>query len=70
MMQVILKRGEGIDQKIELDKALKRLKAKLDTEGIMDTVRSKRGFETPKQKQERKRRINAKKEKLKRESRK
>lgn len=69
-MQVILKRGEGIDQKIELDKALKRLKAKLDTEGIMDTVRSKRGFETPKQKQERKRRINAKKEKLKRESRK
>jgi len=68
-MQVILKRGEGIDQKIELDKALKRLKAKIDADGIMDTVRAKRAFETPKQRRERKRRLTAKKEKLKRENR-
>lgn len=63
-MQVKLKRGEGIDPKIELDKALKRLKAKIDTEGILDTVRAKRAFETPKQKRERKQRLAIKKAKL------
>jgi ribosomal protein S21 len=52
--QVTLKRNA--DQKLELDKALKRLKHKLVLEGTMDTVRSKRQFETPKERRERKRR--------------
>lgn len=64
MMQVTLKRGQGIDQKIELDKALKRLKGKIDAEGILDTVRAKRAFETPKQRRERKQRLIAKKAKM------
>lgn len=63
-MQVTLKRGQGIDQKIELDKALKRLKGKIDAEGIMDVLRAKRAFETPKEKRERKQRLVAKKAKL------
>ena len=64
MMQVTLRRGQGVDQKIELDKALKRLKAKIDAEGILDTVRAKRAFETPKEKKERKARLIAKKAKI------
>jgi small subunit ribosomal protein S21 len=47
----VLKRG---DSKLSLDRALQRLKTKLMTEGIMDTVRAKRAFETPKEKKERK----------------
>ena len=46
----ILKRG---DAKLNLDRALQRLKSKLMLEGVMDTVRSKRAFETPKAKTER-----------------
>lgn len=45
------KRG---DAKLNLDRALQRLKNKLMTEGTMDTVRSKRAFETPKERTERK----------------
>ena len=44
----------GKDPKINLDRALQRLKNKLMTEGVMDIVRSKRAFETPKEKRERK----------------
>ena len=47
----IFKKG---DPKISLDRALQRLKTKLMIEGVMDTVRSKRAFETPKEKRERK----------------
>jgi small subunit ribosomal protein S21 len=47
----IFKKG---DPKISLDRALQRLKTKLMIEGTMDTVRSKRAFETPKEKRERK----------------
>jgi small subunit ribosomal protein S21 len=47
----IFKKG---DPKLSLDRALQRLKNKLTTEGVMDTVRSKRAFETPKEKRERK----------------
>jgi len=47
----IFKKG---DPKLALDKALQRLKNKLTTEGVMDTVRSKRAFETPKERRERK----------------
>ena len=63
MLNVTLRRGENIDSKIELDKALKRLKAKVDTEGILDTLRAKRAFETPKQKRERKKKLAIKKAK-------
>jgi ribosomal protein S21 len=45
------KRG---DAKLNLDRALQRLKTKLMIEGTMDTVRSKRAFETPKERSERK----------------
>jgi small subunit ribosomal protein S21 len=48
----VTKRGE--DDKGALDRALKRLKSKLDNEGVLDTVRAKRRFETPKQRKERK----------------
>lgn len=44
----------GKDPKLALDKALQRLKNKLTTEGVMDIVRSKRAFETPKERRERK----------------
>ena len=47
----VLKRG---DSKLSLDRALQRLKTKLMTEGIMDTVRAKRAFETPKEKKRKK----------------
>ena len=57
--QVMVRKGEG-----ELDKALKRLKAKLDTEGTLDTVRAKRAFETPKLRAERKLRNKIRKAKL------
>lgn len=64
MIKVTLRRGDGVDSKIELDKALKRLKAKMDAEGVLDVVRAKRAFETPKEKRERKNRLNAKKAKM------
>jgi small subunit ribosomal protein S21 len=32
-----------------IDSALRRLKSKMDQEEIMDTIRKKRAFETPKQ---------------------
>ena len=57
--QVQVRQGEG-----ELDRALKRLKGKLDNEGVMDTVRAKRGFETPKERRERKLRNNIRRAKL------
>jgi small subunit ribosomal protein S21 len=55
MPEVIVRKGEPIDR------ALKRLKNKLDQEGIMDEVRRLRSFETPTQKTRRKAKANAKK---------
>ena len=37
-----------------IDRALKRLKSKMDGEGLMDEVRRLRSFETPAQKKKRK----------------
>ncbi len=48
-----------------MDRALKRLKNKLDSEGIMDEVRRLRAFETPTQKTRRKAKANAKRGKVK-----
>jgi small subunit ribosomal protein S21 len=43
-----------------VDRALKRLKNKLDAEGILEEVRRLRAFETPSQKVRRKAKANAK----------
>ena len=59
MPEVIVRKGEPIDR------ALKRLKSKLDQEGILDEVRRLRAFETPVQKSRRKAKNNAKRAKLK-----
>ncbi|MFV0338038.1 MAG: 30S ribosomal protein S21 [Chthoniobacterales bacterium] len=59
MPEIIVKKGEPIDR------ALKRLKTKLDAEGIMDEVRRLRAFETPIQKARRKAKNNAKRNKMK-----
>jgi len=48
MHSVIPRKGEDIDR------TLKRLKNKMDVDYILDTVRAKRYFETPKQKYKRK----------------
>ncbi len=57
MPEVEIKKGEPIDR------ALKRLKGKLEAEGIMDEMRRLRSFETPAQKTKRKARANAKRNK-------
>jgi small subunit ribosomal protein S21 len=49
-----------------IDRALKRLKNKLEDEGIMEEVRRLRAFETPTQKTKRKAKNNAKRRKMKR----
>jgi small subunit ribosomal protein S21 len=59
MPEVIVRKGEPIDR------ALKRLKSKLDAEGIMDEVRRLRAFETPTQKYKRKAKANARRAKSK-----
>ena len=59
MPDVTVRKGEPIDR------ALKRLKSKLDTEGTLDEVRRLRAFETPVQRSRRKAKTNAKRAKLK-----
>ena len=59
MPEVMVKKGEPIDR------ALKRLKGKIDAEGLMDEVRRLRAFETPVQRTRRKAKNNAKRAKLK-----
>jgi len=54
MAEVSVKKGEPIDR------ALKRLKNKLENEGILEEIRRLRSFETPTQKTKRKERANAK----------
>lgn len=54
MAEVSVKKGEPVDR------ALKRLKNKLENEGILEEVRRLRAFETPTQKTKRKARANAK----------
>lgn len=59
MPEVTVKKGEPIDR------ALKRLKTKLESEGILDEVRRLRAFETPLQKSRRKARAAAKRGRVK-----
>lgn len=57
MPEVDVKKGEPIDR------ALKRLKSKMESEGIMEEIRRLRAFETPAQRTKRKARANAKRNK-------
>ena len=54
MPEVEVKKGEPIDR------ALKRLKSKMESEGVMEEIRRLRSFETPAQRTKRKARANAK----------
>ena len=54
MPDVSVKKGESIDR------ALKRLKNKLESEGIIEEMRRRRSFETPVQRTKRKARATAK----------
>ena len=58
MREVQVRKGEP------LDRALKRLKTKLEMEGILDEVRRLRAFETPIQRTRRKARAAAKRGKI------
>lgn len=59
MTDVEVTKGESVDR------ALKRLKNKLEAEGIMDEMRRLRAFETPVQRYRRKQRTAAKKSRMK-----
>jgi len=52
---VYLQKGEFSGRE-HVDRALKRLKNKIDTEGILETVRIKRAYENPAERKARKRR--------------
>jgi ribosomal protein S21 len=52
---VYLQKGEFSGRE-HIDRALKRLKNKIDNEGIIETVRVKRAFENPAERKVRKRR--------------
>ncbi|MDF1849876.1 MAG: 30S ribosomal protein S21 [Verrucomicrobiales bacterium] len=54
MPEVDIKKGEPIER------ALKRLKGKMEAEGVMEEIRRLRAFETPAEKTKRKARANAK----------
>ena len=58
MPEIQVKKGEPVDR------ALKRLKTKLESEGILEEVRRLRAFETPKEKTRRKARAAAKRGKV------
>lgn len=59
MREVTVRKGEPIDR------ALKRLKTKLDVEGILDEMRRRRAFETPMDERRRKARSAGKRNKVK-----
>ena len=60
---VYLQKGEFSGRE-HIDRALKRLKTKIDNEGILETVRTKRAFENDAEKKRRKARRLAKQRKL------
>jgi small subunit ribosomal protein S21 len=60
---VYLQKGEFTGRE-HIDRALKRLKGKMESEGILDTVRSKKAFENETQKRQRKAKRLAKQRKL------
>lgn len=58
MRGVTMKKGEPVDR------ALKRLKTKLDSEGILEEMRRRRSFETPTERRQRKLRTASKRNKV------
>lgn len=58
MRGITLKKGEPVDR------ALKRLKTKLDAEGILEEMRRRRAFETPTERKQRKLRSASKRNKI------
>jgi small subunit ribosomal protein S21 len=58
-----------LSKKEPVERALKRLKGKMDEEGLMDEVRRLRSFETPNQKKKRKLKAAHKRAKMRRERR-
>ncbi|MEI7927433.1 MAG: 30S ribosomal protein S21 [Verrucomicrobiales bacterium] len=58
MRGVTVKKGEPVDR------ALKRLKTKLDAEGILEEMRRRRAFETPTERKARKLRSASKRNKI------
>jgi len=60
---IYLQRGEFSNRE-HVDRVLKRLKGKMESEGILDTIRSKRAFENETQKRQRKAKKLAKQRKL------
>ncbi len=58
MRGVTVKKGEPVDR------ALKRLKSKLDAEGILEEMRRRRSFETPTERKQRKLRTASKRNKV------
>ena len=63
MHEVVVRQGEPIDR------ALKRLKGKIDADGVLEEVRRLRSFETPAQRAKRKLKANHKREKAARNNR-
>lgn len=57
-------RGVEIKKGEPVDRALKRLKTKLDTEGILEEMRRRRAFETPTLRFQRKLRTASKRNKV------
>ena len=60
---IYLQKGEFSGRE-HVDRVLKRLKGKMESEGILDTIRSKRAFENETQKRQRKAKKLAKQRKL------
>jgi len=57
-------RGVNVKKGEPVDRALKRLKTKLDSEGILEEMRRRRAFETPTERQQRKLRTASKRNKI------
>jgi small subunit ribosomal protein S21 len=57
-------RGVNLNKGEPVDRALKRLKTKLDSEGILEEMRRRRAFETPTERKQRKLRSASKRNKI------
>ena len=57
-------RGVNVKKGEPVDRALKRLKTKLDSEGILEEMRRRRSFETPTERKQRKLRTASKRNKV------
>lgn len=57
-------RGVNVKKGEPVDRALKRLKTKLDAEGILEEMRRRRSFETPTERKQRKLRTASKRNKV------